>query len=162
MDHFTDLSNLEKHVGEIVGDSGPREERLRAVASEIHAAGAYRWVGIYQVTATQVRMLAFSGPHPPAHPVFARERGLTGEALRRNETVIAGEVKSDPNYLTTFGDTKSEMIVLARANGEVVGTIDAESDRLNAFKDRDRSVLESVAESVAPLLAEMQSGQATS
>ncbi len=154
--HFIDLSTLEAHVREIVADNGSRRERLRALAADIHAAGNYRWVGIYEVTPAQVRMLVFSGPHPPAHPVFSRDRGLTGEALRQEKTVVAGDVKNDPNYLTAFGDTRSEMIVLAHSGGQVVGTIDAESDRLNAFGDRDRNVLERVAELIAPLLAQSE------
>jgi hypothetical protein len=43
-------------------------------------------------------------------------------------------------YLTAFGNTLSEMIlpVLDPAIGEVVGTIDVESDRSNPFSPRDK------------------------
>jgi len=44
-------------------------------------------------------------------------------------------VRNDPRYLTAFGNTLSEIIipVLDEKNGAVVGTIDVESERANAF-----------------------------
>ena len=36
-----------------------------------------RWVGVYEVTPTEVVNLAWSGPAPPAHPTFPAAQGLT-------------------------------------------------------------------------------------
>lgn len=48
------------------------------------------------------------------------------------------DVATDVRYLTTIGGTRGEMIqpILDQA-GVVVGSIDVESDRVNAFSDRD-------------------------
>lgn len=152
MNHeHTSFAAVEKHAAEILATSAPREELARAIAAEIHAAGNYRWVGIYDVTPQDVRIVAYSGPGAPAYPSFPRDRGLTGQALRINATVSVGDVTKDPNYLTAFETTRSEMIVPVRVNGNAVGTIDVESERINAFGDADRSALERVAEAIAPL-----------
>lgn len=155
MDHeHTDFAHLEKHIAEILQSAASREERARAVAAEIHAAGGYRWVGIYDVSADAVNIIAYSGPGAPQYPAFPRDRGLTGEMLRTGQTVVVGDVTADPNYLTAFGTTRSEMIVPVRVNGEIAGTIDVESERVSAFSDSDRAWLERVATVLAPLYQE--------
>jgi putative methionine-R-sulfoxide reductase with GAF domain len=154
MDHeHTDFSHLEKHIAEILSSNASREERARAIAAEIHAAGGYRWVGLYDVTTDGVTIVAYSGPGDPQYPTFPRDKGLTGQMLRTGETVVVGDVTKDPNYLTAFSTTRSEMIVPVRVNGDIVGTIDVESERINAFADADRAWLERVAGAVAPLYA---------
>lgn len=56
--------------------------------------------------------------------------------------MIVQSVADDPRYLTTIGGTRGEMIqpVLSKS-GVVVGTIDVESERLNAFSTRDEELL---------------------
>jgi L-methionine (R)-S-oxide reductase len=152
--HHIDLTKLEEHVRELVASEGTsREERVRAIASEIAAAGAYRWVGIYDVTPSLVRIVAFSGPGAPAFPEFLREQGLTGEALRSGHTIVADDVQNDPLYLTAFGTTRSEMIVPIRTSETIVGTIDVESERISAFGQNDRDAIEKVARAIAPLFS---------
>lgn len=155
MNHeHTDFGHLEKHIGEILRSDASREERARAIAAELHAAGNYRWVGIYDVTPEEVRIISYSGPSAPKHPTFPTDKGLTAQALRTNATVSVGDVTADPNYLTAFGTTRSEMIVPVRVNGKIAGTIDVESERINAFTDDDRASLERAAEALAPLFSE--------
>lgn len=145
------FDSIEKHIAEILASAAPRDEKARAIAAEVHAAGNYRWVGIYDVTPADVRIVGFSGPGAPANPSFPRDRGLTGQALRTSSIVMVGDVTKDPNYLTAFSTTRSEMIVPVHAGGEIAGTIDVESERINAFGEADRSALERVAAAIAPL-----------
>jgi putative methionine-R-sulfoxide reductase with GAF domain len=143
---------LAERIREIVMRGASGEERARAIAAEIRSAGPHRWVGIYEVTQSEVRNLGFSGPGAPAYPTFSREKGLTGEMLRRNETVVSGDVSKDPNYLTAFSSTQSEMIVPVRSrDGEIIGTIDIESESANAFGDEDRARAEALATIIEPL-----------
>lgn len=60
--------------------------------------------------------------------------------------MVVADVTKDPRYLTTFGSTRSEMIVpVMDERGEVIGLIDVESDRQDAFGDEDRRFLEGCA-----------------
>ncbi len=97
-------------------------------------------------------MIAYSGPSAPAFPVFPIGKGLTSEAIRTKTTVTVGDVTTDARYLTAFGTTRSEMIVpiLDDATANVVGTIDVESDRPNAFSEADRNAIEGIAAELAP------------
>ena len=62
-------------------------------------------------------------------------------------TLIVGDVQKDARYLPTFWSTRSEIVVpiISESTGRVVGVIDAESDKLEAFDEDDRDFLEHVA-----------------
>jgi len=123
-----------------------RRARAEAVADTIRVSGGYRWVGIYQVDETEASILGWSGPEAPSHPSFPVTQGLTGAAIRSRSSIVSDDVAKDPRYLTTFGSTRSEMIVpIFNALGTVVGTIDIESDRIAAFSSEDRSLVEACA-----------------
>ena len=122
------------------------------MAESIRKAGDYRWVGIYAVGPEEISVIGWSGPAPPAHPRFPRDRGLCGAAAASGLTVVVEDVTKDPRYLKTLDGTRSEMVVpVKRENGDVVGLIDAESDREDAFTPLDLRLLEGYASVVAGL-----------
>ena len=63
------------------------------------------------------------------------------------------DVSKHPSYLTAFAGTRSEIIVpiLDPTQSRVIGTIDVESDRLNAFGPGDQTVLEQCGLALASL-----------
>jgi putative methionine-R-sulfoxide reductase with GAF domain len=130
---------------------GEPTARFRRVVEAIRTAGGYRWVGLYGVVREEISILAWSGPGEPAHPRFSLMEGLSGEAIRRRETVVVADVTRDPRYLTTFGTTRSEIIVpiLNTVTGRPRGVLDVESERVNAFTDADRTLLERCAAELA-------------
>jgi putative methionine-R-sulfoxide reductase with GAF domain len=67
--------------------------------------------------------------------------------------MIVGDVRTDPRYLATFGSTLSEIIVpvLSPGGGNVIGTVDVESDKVNAFSTRDQQMIEQCAQAALPL-----------
>jgi GAF domain-containing protein len=131
--------------------SEARATRARRIVDEIRAFGRYRWVGVYDVDEEAVTILGWSGGGAPAHPRFSRSDGLTGRAIARAAAVVVDDVASDPDYLEAFGDTRAETIVPVVVDGGVVGTIDVESDRPNAFRDRDRAFLDGCAAAAVAL-----------
>jgi putative methionine-R-sulfoxide reductase with GAF domain/uncharacterized Fe-S cluster protein YjdI len=141
----------------LLGEDGDRPARALKLAGAIRSAGPYRSVGFYDVTPAQVTLLCWSGDGAgPAHPSFDPGEGLTGAALRARETVVVGDVQTDPRCLAAHADTRSEMIVpvLDPATREVVGTVDIESERADAFGTDDRALAEDSARAIAPLWTE--------
>ena len=130
---------------------GDRTPRAKEVAEAIRAAGGYRWVGLYDVLSDEIAAVAWSGPDAPAHPRFPRERGLCGAAAASGRTVIVSDVRADPRYLTTLCSTRSEIVVPVTRGGDVCGLLDVESERLDAFDEADRRLLESCAAAAAAL-----------
>jgi putative methionine-R-sulfoxide reductase with GAF domain len=145
------LAELER----IVSDHLDRLPSLAKVADVVRKSGGYRWAGVYDVdrTAGVVKNIAWSGPGAPEYPTFPITNGLTGAAIAQRRTVNVGNVARDPRYLTAFGTTQSEIIVpiFDRARRNVIGTIDVESERLDAFGPDEQTLFERCAEVVRPL-----------
>jgi GAF domain-containing protein len=125
-------------------DDAP-DERAKRAADLIRTRTGYRWVGIYRVTETEVRNLAWSGPAAPAYPNFPIDRGLTGAAIESRASVVSNDVAHDARYLTNQDSTGSELIVPVIVDETIVGTLDVEDAETDAFHDRDIVFFESVA-----------------
>ena len=136
----------------IAESSETREVRARRIAELIRNTGSYRWVGIYDVTPHEIAAIAWSGAGDPAFPRFPVTQGLNGVAVSSGKTVIVGDVMQDARYLTTLGNTRSEMVVPVRnESGAIVGTIDVESEIADRFQDADRELIERCATEAAIL-----------
>ena len=144
-----------KRIRAIVAQGGDRCERAKQLAETVRSLGNYRWTGVYDVSSELVSIIAYSGSGPaaPAYPTFPITKGLTASAIREKATVVVGDVRTDPRYLTAFGNTLSEIIVpiLDPQSGKVIGTIDVESERTNAFSANDQKLLEECARTALPL-----------
>jgi putative methionine-R-sulfoxide reductase with GAF domain len=150
-----DRDNLMMGLYTIVATAGDRIAALQGVAELLKSSGSYRWVGLYDVDcgAGSVTNIVWSGPSAPAYPTFPITKGLTGAAISARKTVNVGDVTADPRYLTAFGTTRSEIIVpvLDWAGKSVVGTIDVESEKPNAFPENVQSLLEACSNVIQPL-----------
>jgi len=147
------MPSLTDSIAVVLAAPLSRGKRAGKIAELIRSSAGYRWVGIYDVSPEQVSIIAYSGPGAPAFPQFPTTKGLTASAIRDRQTVVVGDVASDPRYLTAFGTTLSEIVipVLDEKTGAVVGTIDVESEQANAFSLEDQKVLEACARVVSLL-----------
>jgi len=147
------MNNTLNQILMTAAGSDDRAVKARRLAELIQKLGEYRWVGIYDVGPETVSIVGWSGPSAPAYPSFPVTKGLTASAIESKKAVIVGDVRNDSRYLTAFGSTLSEMIVpvLHPGDGRVVGTVDVESERANAFTSRDREMIEQCAQSALPL-----------
>ena len=123
-----------------------RITRAKRIVEAVREAGAYRWVGIYDVNVRSgtVSNIAWSGPNAPAYPVFPITKGLTSRAIAARKIINVGDVASDSSYLTALDSTRSEIIVpiLDDTGDHVIGTIDVESEHRNAFDSKAQALLE--------------------
>lgn len=139
-------------IGDVATRGGRTAEMVKQIAEMIRSARSYRWVGIYKVTDAEIAAIAWTGTEAPAHPRFPTTQGLCGAAAKSRAPVVVGDVRNDTRYLTTFGSTRSEIVVpVLDAAGKVVGLIDAESERANAFGEEDARFLQSCASRMLPI-----------
>ena len=78
-------------------------------------------------------------------------RGLTAHVLRAQAPAPSNDVANDPRYLANQDDSGSELILPVIRDGEVVGTLDVESDQLGAFDGTSIVHLERCAEALSAL-----------
>ena len=128
----------------LAGARGPHQ--LCVMAEMIRAACDYRWVGIYKIKRGDFVIVAKTGKCPPTYPRFPITQGLAGAAIEAKKSIMVADVHKDPRYLPTFWSTQSEIVVPVITEAEkIVGLIDVESEKLNAFAKADRDFLEHAA-----------------
>jgi L-methionine (R)-S-oxide reductase len=128
----------------LAGARGPRQ--LGVMAEMIRATCDYRWVGIYKIKRGDFVIVAKTGKCPPTYPRFPITQGLAGAAIEAKKPIMVADVHKDPRYLPTFWSTQSEIVVPVITETEkIVGLIDVESEKLNAFTKADRDFLEHAA-----------------
>jgi L-methionine (R)-S-oxide reductase len=138
-------SNLLDKLRAIVAQNMTRSAKAKRIADAIQAEGPYRWVGLYDVDYRRgmVMNIAWSGHSPPADPGFPITKGITSRAIAEARTINVGDVASDSGYLTVFDSTKAEIIVpVLDRNDRAIGTLDVESEHMNAFDAEAQALLE--------------------
>ncbi len=75
--------------------------------------------------------------------------GITGLAASTRQPVMVGDVQSDTRYLAALDAVRSELAVPMIARGKLVGVLDLQSTRLNAYREQDRALLQLIASRVA-------------
>lgn len=149
------VTNEQKALDEIAAvfrDGEKAAATAQRIAQIIRVAGGYGCVSIYGVTQTEIVALGWTGTEEPAHMRFPVTRGLTGVVVKERTPLVLGDVRKDPRYLVAFTQTRSEMIVpVIGAGGMIVGTINIDSERENAFSDQDLRFVEQCAKKMTPL-----------
>jgi L-methionine (R)-S-oxide reductase len=148
---MSELDAVMSRLAAIATRSDQRAARAKEAAECICIARNFHWVGLYDVAASEIRAIAWTGPTPPVFPTFPRTQGLNGAAVATGRPVIINDVREDPRYLTTFRGTLAEAVVPVWSGTRVAGTIDVESDRLNAFSSDDEQFLQQCAVALEPL-----------
>ncbi len=81
--------------------------------------------------------------------------GLIGAAVRTGGTIIVNDVRSDSRYYSSESDQdicRAELCVPLRRGNEVVGVLDVQSTRRNAFVVDDATILETLGNLIAALV----------
>jgi putative nucleotidyltransferase with HDIG domain len=98
------------------------------------------WAGVYRRTSLK----------EDRRPIT--DRGILDWVVVHGQTVLANDVSKDPRYLAFSPDTQAELCVPIKDGERVIGCINVESDRLNAFDPADAMALEALANELAVAL----------
>ncbi len=153
----------------LVADPGqepaPASERLHALFSLASHAGrvlGFEDCVVYARTTYGVRQLAAYGPKlAPDGDVVAPlaqrlGEGIVGTVAQTGRLLRVDDVRDDDRYVRDVVPARSEIAVPVLLDGSLVGVIDAENTRPNAFGERDEIALTSLAAIAAPAFAGVQ------
>jgi L-methionine (R)-S-oxide reductase len=133
--------DLRSEVGTLVASDAPDEEVLNEAVRRVHEARPlWDWSGIY-LLAGDVLVL---GPRtaPADHSRIGIGEGVCGTAVSEDRNQIVEDVREVENYLACSIHTRSELVVLIRDSGRIVGEFDIDSDTVGAFTHEDEALLE--------------------
>jgi len=129
-----------------------REALLRLAAERIRAAGApYTSAYMYMLHGGELVLEAYAG-RETEHTHIAVGQGVCGTAVATGEDQNVPDVRAISNYIACNTWTRSELVVLIRRGGVILGQIDVDSDEPDPFTEEERAAVRKVADALAVLL----------
>lgn len=104
----------------------------------------YNWCGIYRLEGDTLVLDEFVG-EPTDHTCIPVGRGVCGTAVAEDRNQVIEDVNQLGNYLSCSISTKSEIVVLIRKDGEILGQIDIDGHEVGAFDASDERMLDGLA-----------------
>ncbi len=122
---------------------------LSNIAAALKQTMNFFWVGFYIVKNNVVpagRQELVLGPFqgPIACTRIAFGKGVCGACWKEKKTIIVPNVDEFPGHIACSADSKSEIVLPALKNNEVVLVLDVDSDTLNDFDKTDELYLTQV------------------
>ena len=98
------------------------------------------FVGFYLFDGTELILGPFQGGVSCVR--IALGKGVCGESAASLQTVIVGDVKSYPNYISCDSSARSEIVLPIVRNNKLLGVLDLDSSRVDDYDEIDRKYLE--------------------
>jgi len=108
----------------------------------------FDWCGIYRLEGNTLVLDAFVGA-PTDHDRIPVGRGVCGTAVAEDRNQIVADVCELDNYLACSLATRSEIVVLIRKSGIVLGQIDIDSHTVGQFGPAEEEMLTDLAHLIA-------------
>lgn len=146
--------DLKAEVEDLVASDAPDDEVLNEVVRRVHEAHpSWDWSGIYLLVGDTLVL----GPRtaPADHSLIGIGEGVCGTAVSEDRNQIVEDVREVENYLACSIHTRSELVVLIRDAGKVVGEFDIDSDTVGAFTQVDEAMLEETAALISGRVASL-------
>jgi nitrate/nitrite-specific signal transduction histidine kinase len=134
------------------------DELLRQMTRLIRDAFEYYGVGIGLIEGDELVFTTGAGSFwdaPQFQPMSLKvgQQGITGWVAQSGEPLLVPDVSREPRYyrvpVPQAKKSRSELAVPMKAKGMVIGVLDVESDRQDAFDESDLVVLQSLANQAA-------------
>ncbi len=137
-----------------------QEQLLKEVVNLIHRRFGYPFIHVFTVHPGRRRVFYEAGSGERSETMHKQEfsypldgeKGLIPWVARNGKTYLANDVLQDELYLPSDlppNDTRAELTVPLLVGQEVVGVLDIQSEKVNAFDENDRSLFEALAATIA-------------
>lgn len=108
----------------------------------------YNWCGVYRLEPEGLVLDEYVGAKTD-HVSIPVGLGVCGTAVKEDRNQIVKDVRELDNYLSCSVDTRSEIVVLIRKEGSVIGQIDIDGHSVGSFDSSDEHFLERLADLIA-------------
>ena len=158
-----DCSELRTEVEALAASDAPDGEVLEEVVRLLHEAHPlWGWSGIYLLVDGTLVVGPFAGSdEPPEHSRIEVGDGVCGTAVAEDRNQLVEDVRELDNYLACSLSTRSELVVLIRAGGRIVGQFDIDSDERGGLTEEDEVLLEEISALISPRVASLAAARAS-
>ena len=98
------------------------------------------FAGFYLFDGTELILGPFQGGVSCVR--IALGKGVCGESAASLQTVIVGDVKTYPNYISCDSSARSEIVVPMVKDGQLLGVLDLDSSLVDDYDEMDQKYLE--------------------
>jgi nitrate/nitrite-specific signal transduction histidine kinase/PAS domain-containing protein len=151
-EQFRVISEMGRHITSILDI----DELLQEIVRLLRETFGYYLITIGLIEGDKVVFKAGAKTHWPdpqfcPPPVTVGERGITSWVAATGQPLLVPNVRREPRYLllADAAETRSELAVPMKSKSAVIGVLNVESDRTNAFDESDLTVLQSLAHQAA-------------
>ncbi|MCK5781304.1 MAG: GAF domain-containing protein [Flavobacteriales bacterium] len=144
---------LKLSISSIINSSDLYESKLQDICTLLKdKVDHFDWVGFYFKNGdlNELKLSKFAGI-PTAHTIIPFGKGICGQVAVSNKTFIVKDIEKQDNYIACNINVKSEIVVPIFVNGENIGQIDIDSNKLDAFTKEDEELLNFVCTKVAEI-----------
>jgi GAF domain-containing protein len=113
---------------------------LSNIAAALKQSLNFFWVGFYIKKGNQLILGPFQGPVACTRIDFGK--GVCGTSWKEKRTVLVPDVEKFPGHIACNAASKSEIVLPAFKNKDVMLVLDIDSDKLNDFDSVDQRALE--------------------
>jgi len=113
---------------------------LANVAAALKEQFKWLWVGFYIVKNNELVVGPFQGP--VACTRIKKGRGVCGTSWAEAKTIIVEDIEKFPGHIACSSLSRSEIVVPAIKNTQVVAVLDVDSEALDHFDETDKRYLE--------------------
>jgi GAF domain-containing protein len=135
-------NTLLPQIASLVEDETDFIANLSNIVAALKQTMGFFWVGVYFVKEDQLVLGPFQGPIACTRINFGK--GVCGTAWKEKKTIVVPDVDAFPGHIACSSDARSEIVLPAYHQGEVMLVLDVDSDQRNDFDEVDQVALEQV------------------
>jgi len=156
---------LVRKVGAQIANVSDVDELARRVCGLIQKTFEVYFVAVFTCDASRERLRFRSSAGPAGRRGRRRKsplttgsmlevkvgEGLIGAVAQSGEEIVSNDVRAEPRfrYIERLPETLSEVVLPLKIEDRLLGVLDIQSDRLNAFHPNDLLVLRALADNIA-------------
>ncbi|RPI74514.1 MAG: GAF domain-containing protein, partial [Desulfobacteraceae bacterium] len=158
----TTQAELLYKVGQHIRGKLELQELLAAITKFIFDAFHYYGVALWLMDKKGefLSIKAFTSSHDNHFPDDFRlcvGKGMIGHAAATGKSQVSGDVGQDPNYIRAADEeTQSELAVPIKSGVKVIGVLDIQNDKMDAFDLTDIMLIETLADQIAMAIENAQ------
>jgi diguanylate cyclase (GGDEF)-like protein len=137
-------------VSQLLVSGGPLNEMLDGALGILVDQFHYGYVSIYLADGDRLVLGAQRGYEQPRKS-FDGSEGVVGRVMRSHEPAFVPDVRQDPDYVSVYGEVRSEICAPLMDNGKFLGILNVEA--VTPLDRTDRDLVTTLAGRVATVVA---------
>lgn len=147
-DRIERYETLKKQIPYLIGEETNLIANMSNVAAALKQTFNFFWVGFYLVdNDTELILGPFQGPI--ACTRISKGKGVCGTAWKSGKAQLVANVDEFPGHIACSSDSKSEVVIPMKKDGNVYAVLDVDSDKLDDFSELDVKHLTSICEIIS-------------